>query len=30
MHLQEMSQDPTYLKQQSETIVDVTFVLHDS
>lgn len=29
MHLQEISQEPTYLEQQSETIVDVTFVLCD-
>lgn len=30
MHLQEISQEPTYLEQQSETIVDVTFILCDS
>lgn len=30
MHLQEISQEPTYLEQQSETIVDVKYVLCDS
>lgn len=30
MHLQEVSQEPTYLEQQSDSIVDLTFVLCDA
>lgn len=30
MHLQEVSQEPTYLEQQSDSIVDWTFVLCDA
>lgn len=30
MHLQEISQEPTYLEQQSDSIVDLTFVLCDA
>lgn len=30
MHLQEVSQEPTYLEQQSDSIVDLAFVLCDA